>query len=194
MRAEAKLRRKLRGIVSVSRSPYLDTPQLIRNNIRVTSYSGTVFRDFKRTTLSASAGYRDYSDSNTSYRLKGNIARTVVKETDYTVTAGYMPEYRDFSKQTSGGYYDPAKVFSNDLYLNIKGLLKNDRLVYNATATAGVQNSTKSEFTGALRLGATYYIRENLSVEAEAKWSKSALETSTGYRSESYKAGLNYLF
>lgn len=192
--AEAKLARKLRGIASVSRSPYLDTPQLIRNNIRVTSYSATVMRDFKRTTLSASAGYRDYSDSNSSYRIKGNVARTVIKEPDYTITVGYMPEYRDFSKKTYSGYYNPGKVFSNDLYLNIKGLAKKDRLVYRATATVGTQNSTKSEFTGALRIGATYYIKENLNVEAEAKWSKSALETSTGYRSESYKAGLNYLF
>ncbi|MBE9527949.1 MAG: tetratricopeptide repeat protein [Proteobacteria bacterium] len=194
VRAEAKLARKLRGITSISRSPYLDTPQLIRNNIRVTSYSATAIRDFKRTTVSATAGYRDYSDSNTSYRIKGNVARTIIKEPDYTLTIGYIPEYRDFSKKTFSGYYNPGKVFSNDLYLNIKGFLKNDRLLYYATATAGMQNSTKSEFTGALRVGATYYVRENLSVEAEAKWSKSALETSTGYSSESYKAGLNYLF
>ncbi len=196
VRAEVKINKRLRGTISARRSPYLDTAQLIRNNIRVTSYSGTLSYDIKkRTTLSASAGFNDYSDSNTSYTLRGNLAHTVFKEPDYTITAGYIPEYREFSKTTSSGYYNPPRLFSNDLYLNIKGLLYNDDLVYNATITAGLQNSsTKTEYTGALRIGATYYIKENFNVEAEAKWSKSALETSTGYRSETYKAGLNYLF
>jgi len=181
------------AVFSYGRSPLVDTPTLIENDIRVSVYSATVMHHWDEYTASLRADYSGYSDDNSSIGLRGNIAWKVLSAPD--VVVGYIPEYKAFSKKTSSGYYNPSEIFSNDLYLTLSGGLYEDAVEYELTGTVGLQSSDSgSDFTSAFRAKVTGRVTRNLSAFAGYKWSRSALESATGFRFEEFRAGLDYLF
>lgn len=181
------------AVFSYGLSPLVDTPALIENNIRVGAYSAAVMHHRGDFTASLRAAYDDYSDGNSSTGVRGNIAWKVNSAPD--VIVGYIPEYKAFSEKTYSGYYNPADIISHDLYLTLSGGLYDDALEYELTGTAGLQSTdTGSEYTSSLRAKVTGRLTRNLSAFAGYKWSRSALESTTGYRFQEFRAGLDYLF
>lgn len=175
-----------------NRYPLLDTAVLIENNIRVKESSLAVTHDIGRATLSASAAFADYSDGNTRYDLGGGVAVNVMDEP--LVIAGLTSEYRAFSEKAVSGYFNPPHIFSNSLYLDASGRIW-QRLGYRAKATLGIQSFEEkrdltSSFQGLLEWAAS----RDLWLEAGYKYSRSALESASGFRFEEFRAGLNYLF
>ncbi len=174
-------------------SPLVDTPTLIENNVKLTEGSAAVVHNWSNFTASLWAAYGDYSDGNTSTGLRGNIAWKVHSGPD--VIVGYIPEYREFSKKTNSGYFNPHDIMSHNFYATLSGYMYRDAVEYELTGTAGVQSfDSSSEFTSAFRAKVTGRLTRNLSAFAGYKWSRSALESAAGFRFEEFKAGLDYLF
>lgn len=181
------------AVFSYSLFPLVDTPTLIENNVRVAESSAAVMHSWRNLTASLWAAYGDYSDGNTSSSVRANIAWKVHSGPD--VIAGYIPGYREFSKKTDSGYFNPHDIISHNLYLTITGGLYIDAIEYELTGTAGLQSfDSASEYTSSFRAKVTGHLTRNLSAFAGYKWSRSALESATGFRFEEFRAGLDYLF
>lgn len=186
--------RETTAVFSFDLSPLLDTPTLIENDITVFTYSAAVIHHRGDVTASLRAAFSDYSDDNTSTGLRGNIAwKAYGRGPD--VIVGYIPEYRSFSEKTNSGYYNPGDIISHDLYLTLSGRLYMDALEYELTGTAGLQSTDAgSDSTSSFKAMVTGRLTRGLSAWAGYKWSRSALESPTGFRYEEFRAGLDYLF
>ncbi|MFQ5736577.1 MAG: tetratricopeptide repeat protein [Thermodesulfobacteriota bacterium] len=181
------------AIFSYSISPLVDTPTLIENDVKLSGSSVAVVHNRRNLTASLRAAYGDYSDGNTSKGLRANIAWKLHSGPD--VIAGYIPEYREFSEKTASGYFNPHDIISHDIYFTLSGALYRDAVEYSFTGTAGQQSfDSASESTFAFRAKVTGRLTRNLSAFAGYKWSRSALESATGFRFEEFRAGLDYLF
>lgn len=173
--------------------PLVDTPALIRNNIRVAETTAAVMHSRGDFTASLGASYGDYSDGNTVTGVRGNIAWKAHGSPD--VVVGYIPDFREFSKKTNSGYFNPHDIISHNLYLMVAGGLYGDAVEYELTGTAGVESfDSTSEYVSAFRAKVTGHLTRNFSAFAGYKWSRSALESASGFRFEEWRAGLDYLF
>jgi tetratricopeptide (TPR) repeat protein len=142
--------------------------------------------------LSASVVSASYSDGNSRYDLSGGVAVNVLKEP--RVIAGFVSEYRDFSERTANGYFNPPNIFSNSVYVDASGHVW-QRLICRAKAALGTQSyEGKSEYATAFQAGLEWEATRDLSFEALYKYSRSALESASGFRFEEFRAGVNYLF
>ncbi|MCC6503017.1 MAG: tetratricopeptide repeat protein [Deltaproteobacteria bacterium] len=178
--------------LSYSRYPLVDTVTLIENNIRVSEAAAALTHDMRRATLSASAVSASYSDGNSRYDLSGGISVNVLKSPN--VVAGFVSEYRDFSERKANGYYNPPHIFSNSVYLEVSDRFRQDFL-YRAKATLGNQSREgTSDLAGSFQAGLEWEATRDLSVEALYKYSRSALESASGFSFEEFRAGVNYLF
>lgn len=181
------------AVFSYNLMPLVDTPTLIENNIRLGELSASVMRHWKDVTGSLRAAYGSYSDDNSSAGLRGNIAWKL--RTGPDVVVGYIPEYKAFSKTTNSGYYNPGHIMSNTLYVTLSGGLYADKVEYELTGTAGLQSTDSgTDSTSSVKAKVTGRLTRNLSAFAGYKWSRSALESATGFRYEEFMAGLDYLF
>lgn len=188
----APVARGTRLSASVARYPLLDTPRLIENGIRVDEASLGIMRDLRRATVSAHAAAADYSDGNSRYDLGANVA--VRLRDDPRIIAGVVTEYRDFSERTSSGYFNPPNILSSSLYLEASGKIA-PRLGYSAKATLGTQSyEGASDYTSSFRAGFEWSASRDLWFDAGYKYSRSALESASGFRYEEFKAAVNYLF
>lgn len=178
---------------SYSLTPLVDTPALIRNNIRVAESSAAVMHSRGDFTASLGAAYGDYSDGNTATGVRANIAWKAHSNPD--VVAGYIPGFREFSKKTDSGYFNPHDIITHNLYLTLSGGLYGDAVEYELTGTAGVESfDSNSEYISSFRAKVTGHLTRSLSAYAGYKWSRSALESASGFRFEEWRAGLDYLF
>lgn len=178
--------------IAYNRYPLLDTARLIENNIRVEEASFGVLHDIKRTTLSASAVFADYSDGNSRYDITGGVAVNVMDEP--RVIAGLASEYRDFAEKAANGYFNPPHIFSNTVYIDAFGNLWRG-LDYRAKATAGIQSfEGKSDYTTSFQAGLEWTASRDLWFDAGYKYSRSAIESASGFRFEEFRAGVNYFF
>lgn len=175
-----------------NRYPLLDTAVLIENDIRVNEVSVAATHDIRSATLSASAAFADYSDSNSRYDLAAGVAMRLMDAP--LIIAGATSEYRAFSEKTVRGYFNPPHIFSNSLYVDASGKLLS-RLGYRAKAAFGVQSFEHgSDLTSSLQGVLEWTASRDLWLEAGYKYSRSALESASGFRFEEFRAGLNYLF
>jgi opacity protein-like surface antigen len=177
---------------SYSRYPLVDTVRLIENNIRVREAALVLTHDARRATLSASFVSASYSDGNSRYDLSGGVAVNVLKEP--RVIAGFVSEYRDFSERTANGYFNPPNIFSNSVYVDASGRVW-QKLICRAKAALGTQSfEGKSSWATSFQAGLEWEASRDLSFEAGYKYSRSALESASGFRFEEFRAGVNYLF
>ena len=175
-----------------SRYPLVDTTTLIENNIRVREAALSLTRETKALTLSASALSASYSDGNSRYDLSGGVSVNLLKEP--LIVVGFISEYRDFSERKTSGYFNPPNIFSNTVYVNAEGRVL-DKLVYKAKASLGNQSyENKSEYATSIQAGIEWEAARDFSFEALYKYSRSALESASGFRFEEFRAGVNYLF
>ncbi|MBI3399537.1 MAG: tetratricopeptide repeat protein [Deltaproteobacteria bacterium] len=180
-------------IISYNSTPLVDTVQLMRNNIRLQEYAVSLLYNYRDITVAAGTAYGDYSDSNSRKDASTNIAWKITKGPD--IITGYILEYRAFSKTTHSGYFNPGDFLSNKLSMTLSGKIYKERIEYDVTGAAGVQSfDAKSEYTSSLQTKLIGHINRNLSIEGGYKWSRSALESPTGYSFEEYRLGLNYVF
>lgn len=188
--------KRLRAGLSYSHSPLLDTAQLIRNNIRVDGFSAHLAYDAGFAAFGAAASYGDYSDGNSRQGFSLKVHRLLrYFGKNPALTGGYRLDYRAFDKDLNSGYFDPGNFISNTLYLEVKGKVFNGRLEYRGEAEAGLQSySSKSEYLSRFYIQAIAHITDNINVDLSYKFSRSALESTSGFRYESYKLGINYLF
>ncbi|GMR04504.1 MAG: tetratricopeptide repeat protein [Thermodesulfobacteriota bacterium] len=190
------INKKLRGGLSYSHSPLLDTAQLIRNNIRVDDFSASLYYDAGFASFAGVASYGSYSDGNSRNGFSLDIRRASrYFGKNPVLFGGYRLNYRAFEKDLNTGYFDPGNFISNTLYLEVKGNAYNGRLEYRAEAEAGLQNyNAKSEYLSRFYLQAIAHLTDNINVDLSYKFSRSAIESTSGFRYEEYKLGINYLF
>jgi len=186
------LAKSTRLSLSYSRYPLVDTTTLIENDIRVREAYAGVTHGMRATTLSASAASASYSDGNSRYDLTAGASVRVLKRPE--VITGFVTEYRDFSERKTNGYYNPPQIFSNSVYIDISDRFWRDYL-YRVKATVGNQSREgTSELAGSFQAGLEWEATRDLSFEALYKYSRSALESASGFRFEEFRAGVNYLF
>ncbi|GAB4389525.1 MAG: tetratricopeptide repeat protein [Thermodesulfovibrionales bacterium] len=102
----------------LSRETLSDTAELIENRIRFTALSAHILRSLTaRWSARASYAYRDYSDDNHSHDA-GLSTWYAVYDRGPQVNLGYRFNYRDFQRQSGGGYFDPDDFVSNQLYVS----------------------------------------------------------------------------
>lgn len=177
---------------SYSRYPLVDTARLIENNIRVREAALALSAEARGATVSASALSASYSDGNSRYDLAAGVTAPLFKEP--LVIIGVSSLYRDFSEQTANGYFNPPSIFSNSVFVDASGRLWR-KLVYKAKAALGTQSyEGNSEYATSFQAGLEWEASRDLSFEAGWKYSRSALESASGFRFEEFRAGVNYLF
>lgn len=175
-----------------SRYPMLDTARLIENDIRVREVYLGLMHDIKRATLSAAATSASYSDGNSRYDLAAGLAVNVMDSP--RVVAGLTSEYRDFSESKANGYFNPPNIFTNSVYVDASGPLWR-QLFFRAKAALGVQSlEGKSESTSSLQASFEWAVSRELWLDAGYKFSRSALESASGFRFNEFRAGFNFLF
>lgn len=175
-----------------SRYPLVDTATLVENNIRVREAALALTHEAKGATFSASALSASYSDGNTRYDLTAGLAAALFNEP--SVIVGVSSLYRDFSGRTLSGYFNPPNIFSNTVYAEASGRLWR-KFIYRAKAALGTQSyEGKSEYASSFQAGLEWEASRDLSLEAGYKYSRSALESASGFRFEEFRAGVNFLF
>lgn len=178
--------------VSYNRYPLVDTVVLIENNIKVREAGLALTRELKRGTFSASAVHASYSDGNSRYDLSAGLAALLVREP--RLVAGFVSEYRDFSERKTNGYFNPPHIFSNSVYVEGTGRFSRD-FIYRAKAALGNQSyERKSEYATSFQAGLEWEATRDITLEALWKYSRSALESASGFRYEELRFGVNYLF
>ncbi|HZW36907.1 MAG: tetratricopeptide repeat protein [Deltaproteobacteria bacterium] len=108
-----------RGGVSASaaRDILTDTAELIGNSVRVSAYQVSLFQYLGAgVTADGSFAHREYSDDNRSEDLNLS-ARYAFDVKNPNVSLGYRFRYRDFSRETGSGYFDPSNYLSHLLFL-----------------------------------------------------------------------------
>lgn len=178
---------------SYSLSPLIDTVQLMQNDIRVQEYSASVLYNLRDITISAGTSYGDYSDNNSRYDFSSNGAWTINNKPK-TIT-GYILDYRNFGKTPYTGYFSPNDFISMRLYLTLSGDVYTNKIEYNTTGSIGIQShESKTEDTSSFQAKLIGHLNRYISFDAGYKWSRSSLETLSGYRFEEYRFGLTYVF
>lgn len=177
---------------SYSRYPLVDTAILIENNIRVREAALALSAEAGGATLSASALSASYSDGNSRYDLAAGAAARLFREP--SVVAGAVSQYRHFSERKANGYFNPPHLLSNSVYLDVSGRLW-QKAVYRTKAAIGIQSYERgSNYTTSFQAGLEWEATRDLTLEALWKYSRSALESASGFRFEEYRFGVNYLF
>lgn len=188
-----ELSSKTRLSAGYNYSPLLDTVQLIENHVRTGEYHAALSHDYRNMTFTALTAYSGYSDGNSSYDLAGTISYRLSKR--HGIYVGAVSEYKDFAEHTASGYFNPPHIFSNSLFVTVEDDIPGTRLSYNAGIEAGIQSfSGKTESTSAIEVGLEWRLTREISLDAGYKYSRSALESSSGFRFEEVKAGVTYLY
>lgn len=102
---------------SASREILTDTAQLVGNSVRVSAFQISLSQYLGcGVTADGSYGYREYSDDNRSKDLSLSVRHAFDVKAPF-VSAGYRFRFRDFSRETGSGYFDPSNYISHQLFL-----------------------------------------------------------------------------
>jgi hypothetical protein len=110
-----------RGAISGSASRELmaETAQLISNSVRVSAYQLSLSQYLGGgVTADGSFAYREFSDDNRSRDLQLS-ARYAFDIKTPAASVGYRFRYRDFSRESGNGYFDPGNYQSHQLFLGL---------------------------------------------------------------------------
>ena len=179
-----------------SQSMLLYTVQLIKNAIKVDSYSvGGVYNTSKYT-VSSGFRYGSYSDGNFSNRFHVNVSRVIIIEEHRFLAGGLRFDYVNFDEDLNNGYYDPQEYFGLTAHSTLKGDYYGERLFYEVLGGLGVQSKKGSgtDLKASLKGKLTWHFNGNLSAWGAYKWSRSELDSTTGYNYNAYELGIGYLF
>ena len=180
---------------SYSQNMLMDTAQLIKKAIKLdeASLSGSYNKGIY--TLSTGYRYSKYPDRNFSNRLYANLSRGFIKE-DPRLSGGVRFDYVNFNKDLSNGYYDPQNYYAFTLHATLENDVYDDQLYYRFVAGFGsqIKSGTSWELKASLKGKLLWRINSNLSTWVAYKWSRSALESATGYNYNALELGIGYLF
>lgn len=190
-----KQSKRLTISTSYSQSMLMDTAQLIGNALKlnVVSFSGS----YHLSAYSISSGYKYswYPDKNFSNRLYVNLSKGFIDK-DPKLSGGVRLDYVDFNKNRSNGYYDPQQYLALTAHATLEDDYYDRRLFYQVIAGGGVQTKkgTSAELKASLKGKLTWHFTPDLSAWVAYKWSRSALESTTGYNYNAVEIGMGYLF
>lgn len=180
--------------ISYNIIPLLDTAQLITNDIRAEEYGANLHYGGKRITISAGATYAIYSDNNLRKDFSLEVAYILFADQP-VVKTGYILNYRDFLKDTNSGYFAPNDYLANRLYISLSDNFYRDRINYVVEGDVGTQSyNSDFNYTASFHAKLVWLLTRAFSADISYKWSRSSLESQTGYSFEMYKIGLNYAF
>jgi tetratricopeptide (TPR) repeat protein len=170
--------------VRVGEEALSDTAGVSRNHIHaLNSVLSVAYRPTDRIFLSASYGYRDYSDDNNAHDVMGSASYLVFRK-PATIAIGYRARYLDYSRQSGGGYFDPYNFISNALFVNLS--FENGPIYGYLEPYGGYQSFTRNEEGnyswfggGAGMIG--YRFTKHLAAEATAEGGNYALGASGAY-------------
>jgi len=170
--------------VRVGEDALSDTAGVSRNHIHaLNSALSVAYRPTDRISLSASYGYRDYSDDNNAHDVMGS-ARYLLFRKPAAIAIGYRVRYLDFSRQSGGGYFDPYNFISNALFVNLS--FENGLMYGYLEPYGGYQSFTRNEegnysFFGGGAGMIGYRFTKHLAAEATAEGGNYALGASGAY-------------
>ena len=180
---------------SYSQSMLLDTAQLIKNAIKLDEYSLSARYNAGLYTLSTGYRHGKYPDGNFSNKAYVNLSKNFIKR-DPKLSGGVRLDYVNFDKNLNNGYYDPQDYLALTLHASLSGDYYDRRLFYEVVTGLGTQtkSSASAELKASVKGKLTWQFTGNLSAWASYKWSRSALESTTGYNYNSSEIGIGYLF
>lgn len=167
-----------------SREALNETAELIENRIRFTGINAYVSQGLAPG-WSARAGYayRDYSDDNYSHDISLSTRYSVYGRGPY-VNVGYRFDYRDFQRQSGGGYFDPDDFISNQVFVSLYH--ESERLYAYLEPYAGFQSFTRlgaetddTVYGGYASLGVN--LSDRLALELNAEGGNFAATTAAGF-------------
>jgi hypothetical protein len=153
-------------------------------------------RPTDRISLSASYGYRDYSDDNNAHDVMGSASYLVLRK-PAAIAIGYRARYLDFRRQSSGGYFDPHNFISNALFVNLS--FENGPMYGYVEPYWGYQSFTRNEegnysyFGGGAGM-VGYRFTKHLAAEATAEGGNYAVGSSGAYTYYQIGARLIYTY
>ncbi len=184
LKADLELSRGSAGI-TLAREPLDETAELIEKRIRFTTARAYYARGLtERFSFYGGYGYTDYSDENNSRNLLLSLRYLLVREKPRT-SAGYRIRYLDFNRQSFGGYFDPNRFLSHQIFVNTS--FEKDALNGSVELFVGHQSFVRYGVDhndvvsgGSASIG--YRLTKHISVDANAEGGNFALQTATGFR------------
>jgi tetratricopeptide (TPR) repeat protein len=186
------------GRASLGRDPFLYSPQILDNEIDVTtaafSAAGPAAR---RIWIEADAGYGDFSDGNT--RLSANAGAWYVWTWPARrLLAGGVVRYLTFSDDLDNGYFDPSDLIAGLASLRSNGRIGRSAWDHEVSGEAGVQRYT---FDGEENSGKPLWnlyglvarpLPRGLTLQLFAGWGNSSTASGPGFNSVTYGARLRW--
>ena len=186
------------GRAGVAVDPFLYSPQILDNEIDVTSVtfaaSGLAV---PRVRVETNAGYGDFSDGNGRFNADAG-AWYVWKWSKRSLMAGGAVRYLDFRDNFDNGYFDPSQLLAALLSVRSSGAIGSSPWEYEASVEAGVQSYT---FDGAEATGKPLWglyglvarpLPHGLSFQIFAGFSNSSTASGPGFTSRSGGVRLRY--
>jgi hypothetical protein len=128
------------GRAGVARDPFLYSPEILDNEIDVTSItfaaSGLAA---PRVQVETGAGYGDFSDGNGRWNADAG-AWYVWKWPKRTLMAGGALRYLEFTENLDNGYFDPSRLTSALLSVRSNGTIGSSKWEYETFVEAGAQS------------------------------------------------------
>lgn len=171
--------------MDISRSFLTTTAELIENRVWMNNYYlSSNYRFNSKVSLNTSVGYRDYSDDNTSFDIQISPRYILLAENPRAVI-GYRVRYLDFTKDSTGGYFDPDRFISHELFSAIS--YEKGRFYFSIEPYAGYQSfhisgDSKNDILGGGNGILRYKLRSNVSVEVSAEGGNYAMSSASGFR------------
>lgn len=185
------------GSVGVSAGTELltDTAQLVVNRIRSVNLDFSADKNLGgRFFLGAGYGHKEYSDDNGSNYLNASASWLLLAKKP-ALTAGYKYRYLGFRRQSGGGYFDPGRYISHQVFVRLAYEL--GRFYARLSPYYGTQSMTRHGWKskdnysgGAGTLG--FKAGKDISIEASGDGGNYALLNAGGYKY--YQLGLKVIF
>jgi tetratricopeptide (TPR) repeat protein len=130
------------GRAAVARDPFLYSPEILDNEIDVTSVTFSASgRAAPRVQVEVGAGYGDFSDGNG--RWNGEVGAWYVWTwPGRTLMAGGAVRSLGFTDDVDNGYFDPSHLFAALLSVRSNGTISSSKWEYEAAVEAGAQSYT----------------------------------------------------
>jgi hypothetical protein len=132
------------GRAAVARDPFLYSPEILRNEIDVTSVTfGASGLAAPRVQVETNGGYGDFSDGNGRWNADAG-AWYVWKWPKRTLMAGGAVRYLGFTNgdNVDNGYFDPSHLIAALLSMRSSGAIGSSKWEYETAVEAGAQSYT----------------------------------------------------
>lgn len=186
------------GRAAVAYDPFLYSPQILDNEIDITSVTFAAWgMSSARVRIETDGGYGDFSDGNT--RLNANAGAWYVwKWPRRSLLLGGAIRYLTFSEDLDDGYFDPSNLIAGVASLRSSGAIGSSKWEYESAVEVGTQSYT---FQGAKTSGKPLWnlyglvarpLPHGLSFQIYAGYGNSSTASGPGYDSITYGARLRW--